>query len=355
MHALLERLGQLVRPVEKVFLRIGVERADRRRAGKRVARVGVAVEELHARTGGLHESLVDLLLHDHAAQRHAARGHALGERDHVRRNAEVLRGERLAQTAEAADHFVENEQDAVLRTDVAQLLQIALRRDEDAARARDRLDDHRRDVGGIVQGDDALLELVGELGARGRAPARECTREVVCVAQVVGASEQQPSVGLAVDRHARHRHAADVDAVVALLPADETRTDPFAAQPVVAHRHLHHRVDRLRAGVGEEDVVETLGREGGHALRDLEGERVSGGERGGEIELAGLLPDCVDDPRPAVARIHAPERRETVEHLAPVGELVVHVLRADDHLGRRLEARIVGVGHPEVLEALDSL
>ena len=83
-----------LRRLEQLFFVVGVEGAERRGAGERVAGVGVAVEELHARARRAHEGLVDAVAHQHAAERHRARGDALGEGDEVGLDAEVLRGER---------------------------------------------------------------------------------------------------------------------------------------------------------------------------------------------------------------------------------------------------------------------
>jgi hypothetical protein len=78
------------------------------------------------------------------------------------RDAEAVGGERRAEAAEAGDHLVEDQQDVVLVADRPQALQIALRRDQHAGRAGHRLDDHRGDVGGVVQGDDPL-QVVGQV------------------------------------------------------------------------------------------------------------------------------------------------------------------------------------------------
>ena len=88
----------------------------------------------------------------------------LARRHDVGHDVEIVGAERRAEPAEAGDHLVEDQQDAVLLGDLAQLLEIALGRDQHARRAGHRLDDHRRDGRGIVQRDDPL-ELVGELRA----------------------------------------------------------------------------------------------------------------------------------------------------------------------------------------------
>ena len=74
---------------------------------------------------------------------------------------EALRGERRAETSEAGDHLVKDEQDAVTRAYLAQPLQIPARRQQHTRRASDRLDDHRGDRARIMQRDEAL-ELIGQ-------------------------------------------------------------------------------------------------------------------------------------------------------------------------------------------------
>ena len=133
------------------------------------------------------------LRHDHAAHRHAARGHALGEGDHVGHDAVALGGEGVAEPAEAGDDLVEDQQDAVLVADRAQPLQIALRRRQHRGRARHRLDDHGGDGGVAVQRDDAL-QFVGEM----RAPFRLALGErlllaVVGVRQMIDAGSIAPN------------------------------------------------------------------------------------------------------------------------------------------------------------------
>ena len=165
--------------------------------------------------------------------------------------------ERRAEATEAGDHLVEDQQDAVLRADLAQPLQVALGRDQHAGRTRDGLDDHGGDVAGVVQRDEAL-EFVGEVRAvLGLAARVGVAGEVVRVRQVVDA-RQHRAEQLAVVDHAADGDAAETDAVIAALPTDEARARAFAARAVIGQRDLERGVDRLRAGVREEDVVEAL-------------------------------------------------------------------------------------------------
>ena len=73
-------------------------------------------------------------------------------------------GESVAEAAEAGDHFVEDQQNAVAVANRAQLFQITLGRRQHAGRSGHRLDDDGGDGRGAVQRDDAL-EFVGEVAA----------------------------------------------------------------------------------------------------------------------------------------------------------------------------------------------
>ena len=73
-------------------------------------------------SGPVHEGVVDLALHEHRAHRDDAVGDALGGGHDVGRDAEIVGGERRAEAAEAGDDLVEDQQDAVLVADLAQLL-----------------------------------------------------------------------------------------------------------------------------------------------------------------------------------------------------------------------------------------
>ena len=238
----------------------------------------------------------------------------------------------------------------MLVADLAQALQIALRRNQHAARARYRLDDHRGDIGRVVQRNDALLQLVGELRARGRLPAREgAARRVVGMAQMVHAG-QHHAVGLAVGGHPAHRNAGEVDAVIAALAADEARARALALQAMVGERDFQRRVHRLGARIDEEHLLHALGREFGDAARDFERQRMAERERRGKIEDARLLAYRLDDFRPAMAGIDAPQRRQAVEHFLAFDRGVVHAFGRSDHARRKLERAVVRVGHPVVLE-----
>ena len=151
----------------------------------------------------------------------------------------------MAEAAEASDDLVEDQQDAVLGGDLAQLLQVALGRRQDARGARDRLDDDRGDGGGIVQVDETG-QLVGQM----RAPLRLAAAEgllgaVIGRGQMVHARQHVAEL-LAVGDDAADRDAAEADAVVAALAADEARARALALGLVVGERDLERRVDGLQ-------------------------------------------------------------------------------------------------------------
>jgi hypothetical protein len=148
----------------RLFVAIKIERRETRGAGERMRRIGIAVEQLDGVLGAVHEGVVDALARDDPAHRDGAGGDALGEAEKVRRHAIALGGKGVAEAAEAGDHLVEDQQNAVLVADRAQPIEIAFGRRQHAGRAGHRLDDDRGDGRSAVQRDDAF-EFVGEVAA----------------------------------------------------------------------------------------------------------------------------------------------------------------------------------------------
>ncbi len=92
-------------------------------------------------------------------------------------------------------------------------------------------------------------------------PARRASRRCAARSCVCGRWSTPGSMRaeeLAVVDHAADGDAAEADAVVAALAADEAGARAFAAHAVVGERDLQRGVHRLRAGVGEEHVVEPV-------------------------------------------------------------------------------------------------
>ena len=283
VHRGLEKGAEGTHAAHRVFLLQQVQRGQSGGAGHGVGRVGVAVCELEhvLRPAGGHEGVVDFLLRDHRAQGLGAVGHLLGDVHDVGGDAESFRAGPGACAAESGDDLVEDQQDVVLRADVAQALQVAHRRNHHPGRTRERFHDHGRDVGGVVQRDQVEQPVgqrrtVRSVGRRLAAEERACRR--LGMGQVVGLDAL--AEGLAVAHHAAHRDAAEVHTVVALLAADQARLARLALGAPVGARHLERCVGRFRAGAGEKHPVQPGRHVPDDAIGQLERQRVAELERG---------------------------------------------------------------------------
>ena len=118
---------------------------------------------------------------------------------------------------------------------------------------------------------DQPVELVGEM----RAPFRLADGEglfgaVIGACEVIDAGEQRAEL-LAIGDDAADGDAAEADAVIAALAADQPHPRGVAAHVMVGERDLQRGIDRLRAGIAEEHVIEVAGRQRGDAAGQLEG------------------------------------------------------------------------------------
>ena len=174
---------------------------------------------------------------------------------------------------------------------------------------------------------------------------------VVGAGQVVDAGQHVAEL-LAVGTDAADRDAAEADAVVAALAADEAGARALAAGLVIGERDLERGVDRLRPRVGEEGIVEIARRQQRQPRGQLEhlGVAVLEGRR--VVELGRHLLDGLDDGLAAVAGIDAEQARGGVDHLGAVGLEVVHALGAGEQARPLLEGAVGGEGHPVGLELI---
>ena len=95
-------------------------------AGCWVGRVGIAVGKLQHVLGAArsHEGVVNLFAGHATAQRLRAIGDLLGKVQNVGRDAKHFRRRPATAAAKAGDDFVKDQQDAVLRADLTQALQV---------------------------------------------------------------------------------------------------------------------------------------------------------------------------------------------------------------------------------------
>ena len=240
------RRFKFARTLEQIFLAIQIERGKACGAGQRVRRIGIAVKQFDDVLRTLHEGIVNTLAYQHATHRHATRGHAFGKRDHVGHHAVTLGGEGITQPSKTGDDLVENQQDAVLVANGAQLLQITLGRRNNAGRARHRLDNDGGYGRGIMQRDQAI-ERVGEMTA----PLRLVDGEslfgaIIRRGQMIGADDQRAELFAVVDDTA-DGDAAKADAMIATLAANQAHPRAAALHVVKRQRDFQRGIDGFRA------------------------------------------------------------------------------------------------------------
>mmetsp|Transcript_8222 Transcript_8222/g.23399 ORF Transcript_8222/g.23399 Transcript_8222/m.23399 type:complete len:293 (-) Transcript_8222:291-1169(-) len=268
------------------------------------------MEELNGlRCGAAHDGVVDVLLRDDGAGGHHCRREALGRRDDVRGDAEVVHGKRSAEAAERGDDLVQDEQNAMVVADLAEPLQVALGGHEDPGRARHGLHDDRRDVGGAVQRDE-VQELIGEVRAfLGLTDRERLLLDVEGALKVIhGGDERARELG-PVAPDAADARAANVGAMVGLLAADKDRARPLPAAAVVRESHLERRVYAGAAAHGEKGLGVASGLEvalGNQCLGPLLRRFVAHHEARGVDHLIELLLHGLDHRPGRNARRAAP-------------------------------------------------
>jgi DNA-binding CsgD family transcriptional regulator len=174
-----ERGGQLAQPGEhdladpagparQVLGLHRLERAERGRAGDRVAAVGAAET---TRVHGVH----DLLTAGDRRERQAT-GDALRGGDQVGHDTLVVAGEPVARPAEPGLDLIRDQQDPVVGAERRQPRQEPVRRHDEPALTLDRLDDHRGRVGLADLGVDQRLHRVQRVGGARGGAARPAQR-----------------------------------------------------------------------------------------------------------------------------------------------------------------------------------
>ena len=294
-----------------------------------MAAVGVAVPE-HLAGALREERLLDALGDDDRTHRHVARGQALGAGHEVGGDAEALTAEGRAETAEAADDLIRDQQHVVAPAELLHAGPEAVGRRDHAAGADHRLADHGR---------DAVAVILQQAVERVCVPPRDVldVRHEVAVARAVG-------------RDALQAGAEGVDAVIAVLAGDDDLLLGAAERRPVAAGELGRGVDGVRAAAGgEEDSGAVHARELGHLIGELEqrrvGERAEGVEGGQLLELRA---DRVGDLIAPVADVHVPQRGGRIEIGLAVDVPDGRALALGDHDLAASRRRHVRVPSPEL-------
>ncbi len=192
----------------------------------------------------------------------SAAGDALGERDDIRDDVEVLRCEHLAGASHAALDFVEDQQDAVAVGDAAQFVEELLGRDEVAAFALDRFDHDRGDFFGWKNGaEKRVLDGLRAFDGAGVDRLAVGAAVAIGVGDVVDAGHHREEVlalAAAAAGERQRPHGAPVECAV--------ERDELLAAGVIAGQ-LDGGLDGLGAGVAEVDLRgHAAGRQGGQLL-----------------------------------------------------------------------------------------
>ena len=102
---------------------------------------------------------------------------------------------------------------------------------------------------------------------------------------------------------------------------------------MISERDFQRGIYGLRAGSGEEHVLEFVGRKGAQTIGKFKRDRVTHLERRRIVHFQELVICCLRDRFIAVARVAAPQPRSAVEHLAPFDVGVVDAGRAGQQPG----------------------
>ncbi len=292
-----------------------------------------------------HQRLGDALAQHQAAHGDVAGGQALGDGQGVRLEAEVLVGEPLAGTAEAADHFVGAQQHVVLTADALDFRPVAFRREDHAASALERLGDKAGDVVG-AQFENLLFQLqraaTAELG-RGQVTAGG---EEVGFVDVCDVRDQ--AAHLVHELHAAQRGGRQGRAVVAVPATDHDLLLRLAFDlPEAAHGTDQHLVG-LGAGVGVDRVAVVVGQQAEERLGEFDHRRVGGVEEHVVVrQLVQLGGGGGGQVLAAVAQVGAPQAGHAVDVLVAVVVPEVQAFATHHH------ARALGVQRLLVEEGMD--
>jgi hypothetical protein len=142
---------------------------------------------------------------------------------------------------------------------------------------------------------------------------------------MIDAREKRPE-GLAVPRYAANCDAADAGPMIAPFATDQPNSGAFPTSLMIGESCFERRVDCLRAGVCEKDVVHPGRREVSETTGKFERLRMSHLKGWRIVQLGDLSLYGLNDPWTGMASIAAPEASCSIENGATVTRPVVHVL-----------------------------
>ena len=150
----------------------------------------------------------------------------------------------------------------------------------------------------------------------------------------------------AVETDAANGDAAEIDAVIALVAADEAGFAGMAFERPIGAGDLQCRINSFRPGIGEENMIEPGGSELHQAVGQLERQRMAELESRRIIQFRKLAADGVDDLAPGMAGTAGPKARQAVENASPIHIEVIHALARLQQAWIVLELAVAGKRHP---------
>lgn len=178
------------------------------------------------------------------------------------------------------------------------------------------------------------LEVIGQVGALLRLSLGKAAFLEPGVTEVHHAGKSD-AASLTVASDAAHREAPKIHPVVGPLTAGETVPVSLASGSMICQSDLERRVDRFRAGVGKEDMVQRPGRQLGQLVCQAERVGESKLKMRRVVELAKLPGDGLLNFGAAMAGRHAKQPRAAIENF------FTFIVPVVDALGADLQARVL--------------
>ena len=281
-----------------------------------MSRISEAVREIAEPVRLREHRLVDALADEHGRDRLHGGGEGLGRGDHVGAQRIGLRAPHFSGAGKAANHLVGHEENVVLAQQRLHLLEIALRRNDCAAGAHDRLGEEGGDGVRAFRLDERLERLGHARGELIFRLARLMPAVVVGKFGVLEGGERQTEAGVHV-RLSRQADRGAGAAVTGHLPGDDLCSPRFPGGIPIIPGEFYCGVVRLRARALEDDAGHGPGRN----LEQRLGERDGGLVRAMAIKMvvaerAHLLGGDLRKPLGAKSERRAPESRDRVDVIA---------------------------------------